>query len=498
MNAQMSPLTWSELGVIAIYLLFLLAIGLVGWRSRRTETLSDFYLGGQSTGLWVLILTLYATQYSGNTLLGFTGKTYRVGFSWTVSVQFMTAIVVAYLAFAPRLFGLSRKHGFLTPSDYLKHRFNYPPLTITASCVMVVAIGNFLLAQMMAMGKAVEGLFKGNEYFQGNEYPVYCGGVLFLAGIILIYETLGGFRAVAWTDAIQGFVLMLGFIALLTLIFHRFGSLEIAMQQLEQSAPESLAPPDWLGVSQWLSYLVIVALGCSLYPQAIQRIYSAKNAKTLRLSLIVMVFLPLVTTTVSLVAGMMGRAFIPDLSPAQTDSLLTILCREVQLQSEVGRWLVVVLFAAILAAIMSTADSIILSISSMITKDHYAGWWRTNSTELERLQFGKLCGWLLIVLGVLGAIALRDTDLVTMLDRKLDLLVQLCPAFMISLYWRRLEGRGVVLGLVVGIVVAIGLVLAGYAKPFGVHAGLYGLAVNLLLACGAALRSDGCETRHGL
>ncbi|MGC6441782.1 MAG: sodium:solute symporter family transporter, partial [Rubripirellula sp.] len=116
MNAQMSPLTPSELGVIAIYLLFLLAIGLVGWRSRRANTLSDFYLGGQSTGLWVLILTLYATQYSGNTLLGFTGKTYRVGFSWTVSVQFMTAIVVAYLAFAPKLFGLSRKHGFLTPS----------------------------------------------------------------------------------------------------------------------------------------------------------------------------------------------------------------------------------------------------------------------------------------------------------------------------------------------------------------------------------------------
>ena len=134
----------------------------------------------------------------------------------------------------------------------------------------------------------------------------------------------------------------------------------------------------------------------------------------------------------------------------------------------------------------------------MITKDHYAGWWRPESTELSRLQFGKRCGWLLIVLGVAGAIALRDTDLVTMLDRKLDLLAQLCPAFMISLYWNRLEGRGVMLGLAVGIVVAIGLVVAGYSKPFGVHAGLYGLGVNLLITCVFAVRSDGGQTRHGL
>lgn len=100
MNDPSQPLGWAEVVVIGAYLMFLLLIGLAGWRSQRANTLADFYLGGNGTGLFVLILTLYATQYSGNTLFGFTGKTYRVGLSWTVSVQFMTAIVVAYLCFA--------------------------------------------------------------------------------------------------------------------------------------------------------------------------------------------------------------------------------------------------------------------------------------------------------------------------------------------------------------------------------------------------------------
>ena len=474
MNEQILSLHWSEIGVISIYLLGLLSIGFVGWKSRSAETLNDFYLGGKSTGLWVLVLTLYATQYSGNTLFGFTGKTYRVGFSWTVSVQFMTAVIVAYLIFAPRLFLLSRRHTFITPSDFLQHRFGYQPLTLSASFVMMVAIGNFLLAQMMAMGKAVEGLFPAHPL------EAYCGGVIFLAVIMLVYETLGGFRAVAWTDAMQGGILMFGFFVLLFLIFNQFGSLEQAMQRLEVDVPEMLQPPTWAGAVEWMSYLVIVAIGCSLYPQAIQRIYCAKNSKTLRLSLMVMVFLPLVTTTVSLLAGIMGRAYLPDLTPEQSDSLLTILCREVQQHTEVGRWLVVVLFAAILAAIMSTADSIVLSISSMLTKDWYATRWRPNATENQLLQFGKRCTWFIVAGGVLGAIFLRDTTLVTMLDRKLDLLAQLCPAFMVSLWWTRIDGRATLIGLVTGLMISIGLVLFGHAKPLGIHAGLIGLLGNLI------------------
>ena len=481
MIGQMAPLNTMEIGFVALYLGVLLLIGLAGWRSRKANTLKDFYLGGSSTGLWVLLLTLYATQYSGNTLFGFTGKTYRVGFSWSVSVQFMTAIVVVYLTFAPRLFALSRKQGFITPADYLQHRFKTPLLSLVASVVMILAIGNFLLAQMMAMGKAVEGLFEADPWW------AYFSGVVFLAAIIIVYETLGGFRAVAWTDAIQGSILMLGFAALIVLIFQRFGSLDRATSLLAETAPRTLQAPSAAGVREWVSYLLIVGIGGALYPQAVQRIYCARNARTLRLSLMIMVFLPLVTTSVSLIAGIMGRAYLPDLSPEQTDSLLTIICREVQQQSVLGRWVVVVLFAAILAAIMSTADSILLSISSMLTKDIYAPWIRRGASEAELMRVGKLCAWLFITVAAVGAILLRDTTLVTLLDRKLDLLIQLSPAFILGLWWKPLNGNGVLFGLVTGIVIALSLAALGYGKLYGIHAGIYGVIGNLVVAVGWSL-----------
>ena len=98
------------LAFIALYLLSLLAIGWWGRRARQADTLQDFYLAGPGIGFVVLLLTLYATQWSGNTLFGYTGKAYNEGFSWLVSLHFMTALVVCYLFFAPWLHRLAKRH----------------------------------------------------------------------------------------------------------------------------------------------------------------------------------------------------------------------------------------------------------------------------------------------------------------------------------------------------------------------------------------------------
>ena len=104
---------------ICIYLLSLLAIGWLAKKARKENTLKDFYLAGNGLGVSVLFLTLFATQYSGNTFLGFTGATYRIGFPWILSIHFMTSIVVCYLLFAEKLHMLSKKNNYLTPSDYI-------------------------------------------------------------------------------------------------------------------------------------------------------------------------------------------------------------------------------------------------------------------------------------------------------------------------------------------------------------------------------------------
>ncbi|MAE65176.1 MAG: hypothetical protein CMJ18_12970 [Phycisphaeraceae bacterium] len=483
-----------ELGVVGLYLVSLLVIGWIALRARREDSMRDFYLAGGRMGVVVLLLTLYATQYSGNTLFGFTGKTYRIGFVWAMSVHFMAAIVVCYLLFAPQLFRRARRGGFITPTDYLDDRFGHRGLNLLATVVMIAAIANFLLAQLTAMGRALEGLTR----LPSNQAFIY--GVLILAAIILVYETLGGMRAVAWTDAIQGSILLIGFATLLVIVFRTFGSLEVATRALldpETGAPEKVRPPSAAQCRQWMSYVVLVGIGGALYPQAIQRIYAAGSEAVLRRSLSVMVFLPFTTALVALVVGIIGAAHIHDLKSADADRVLAIICRHVQEQSTLGHWLVVILFAAILAAIMSTADSVLLSISSMLSKDIYRPLCRPGASEAELTSVGKISSVVLLLLLAGLAIFLNSLEnkptLIKLLDKKFDMLVQLAPAFMIGIHWKGLKATPVFVGLIAGLAVALGLPklplswVDGSGKIADIHAGLFGLAVNTLIAVGGSV-----------
>ncbi len=482
------PFGWGGIAFLVCYLMGLLFIGWLGGRARESNSLRDFYLGGKGVGMIVLLLTLYATQYSGNTMFGFSGKAYRVGFSWLTSVHFMTAIIVGYLLFAPGLHRLGKKHHFITPNDFLNHRYGHKGINIVAPVLMILALGNYLLAQLMAMGRALQGLTTMPPQ------TAYVVGVVLLAVIMLVYETMGGFRAVAWTDVLQGLILMIGFSVLVFLIWTQFGGIAETTQKLMESTDSDRAkvlPPDPLGSRRWLSYVLIFGLGASLYPQAVQRIYAARSSKVLRNSLVAMVFLPLTTAWIAVLVGVTGAAHFPGLDGSQSDRILTIICREVQQSSALGYWLVVILFSAILGALMSTADSCMLTISSMTTKDLYLRFINPKATESQLTFMGKWLSWL--VVGILAGVAIylnslsTKPTLVKLLDLKFDMLVQLAPGFMLGMHWKRLHGRAVFWGLVAGLCVTFALYGNTWVQSSGFHQGLYGLLANLVVAVGLSL-----------
>ena len=153
---------------VGLYLVVLVSVGYATRRRGAQTGLGDFYLAGRNLGGFVLLLTLYATQYSGNTLLGYPGEAFRLGYAWVMSVGFMMAIIVVYLLFAPRLQRLARRHAFVTPGDWITHRFRSPSLTLLANVLLVLAISNYLLAQLMAMGHVTEGLSGGARCRTGS------------------------------------------------------------------------------------------------------------------------------------------------------------------------------------------------------------------------------------------------------------------------------------------------------------------------------------------
>ncbi len=465
---------------LVAYLGVLAALGFRARRARRTETLGDFYLAGRNLGPVALLFTLYATQYSGNTLVGYPGEAYRIGFPWIMSVGFMLAIVVVYLGIAPRLRAASEAHRFVTPADWLDHRFGSPALTRTANTLMAAAILNYLLAQLMAMGHVAAGL-------SGGAIP-FAAGVLVLAGAILGYELLGGLRAVVWTDCLQGILLAVGLFGILAAAALSGDTLGEATRWMLAHQPEKALPPDAATLTTWASTVLLIGFSGAVYPQAIQRIFAARSTRSLRQAIATLGFLPFFTTLPVFLVGILALPRLSGLAGVEADQVLPALLRDWSSGSPVMFLMSVLTVVGVVAAIMSTADSVLLTLSSMLAKDFAAPALRYAGRELDEARLTRLGKRIsLLVMAALVALALTPRiSLWGLLELKMELLVQAAPAFVLGLTWRRASARAVLIGLLAGTALAAGLTLAGYGKVGGVHAGLLGALLNAILAVGGS------------
>ena len=459
-----------------LYLFSLIGVGLLGYYSKKEDSLGDFYLAGRGMGGFVLFLTLYATQYSGNTMIGFSGRAYRQGFTALVTVTFMCAIIGLYFIYAPKLHDLSRKHSFITLGDFIYHRFQSIHLTIIISIISIIALGNYILTNLKAIGFIIEGATAGEVSF--------VNAIIMLSLIMVIYETLGGMRSVAWTDMLQGILLLFGVIVIFYIIFKQYGGLNGISSQLQINRPDFWTPPDWSAKRLWLSTILVVSIGVSVYPHAIQRIYSAKDSSTLRKSLQLMVFMPFVTTLFMVIVGIVGASQIEGLDRNNSEQISILLLVDLAEKIPNISWLIVMFLAAAIAAIMSTVDSALLAISSTVTQDLFRKI-KPDSSQKELLLFGKSISWVIMLVAVIMAINLPQT-IWQLFQIKLELLCQIAPAIFLGVHIKSISSKSILIGIYIGTLIALSIMIGNWIgfpipiKPFGIHAGLWGLIFNCL------------------
>jgi SSS family solute:Na+ symporter len=476
--------------VILGYLMVLILLGIAGRLASRENSLADFFLAGRGLGFAVLLFTLFATQYSGNTLIGLSANAYRSGFGFLVAVVFMMGVIGVYVIYAPRLFRLSHVHGYITLSDYIQHRYRSRTLSTLISVSGIVALSNFLITNLKAAGEIVMRVSGGAVD--------YAYGIVGLGLVILIYETLGGLRSVAWTDVLQGLLLLVGCTSIFVVTVVSLGGLEGAAERLHAVQPAFWAPPDLAMSVKWLSTVLVVSLGAAMYPQAVQRIYAARDGQVLKRSLQIMVFLPLVTTLFMIAIGLLGNINHPHLSGADSEGITLMVLRDFARLNPAAGWVVVLFVGAVFAAIMSSADSALLSVASSVTQDIARPLARiSNESQLTRL--GKIVSALVMIGAVVLAIRLPQS-IWQLIEVKTELLAQTAPALLLGLHWKALRGRSVLIGFVVGIAVTIFFLVGSFlapelipGRPLGVHAGLVGLLANLMVI----VLSDSLLRRRG-
>lgn len=423
-----------QTAIIAGYLVVLLVLG-VAARRRARPGAEDFFLAGRSLGPLLLLLTMAATNFSAFTVLGFSGAGYRIGYAYYPVMAFGTGFMaLTFVLLGVPLWRAARRLGAITPPEVVWLHFRHRPLHVAYLAVMVVFTLPYLALQPMGAGYALEGLLG---------LP-YVWGAALVTGVGLAYVLFSGMRGDAWTDALQGVLMLAAMLAVFVGTAHALGGFTAASARALAQHPELFARPGGgaaLPPGVWFSYLALWFLCDPMFPQLFQRFLAARDERALRAS---MVLYPLVTGVLfflPVAVGVLGRLAVPGLEGAAADRVLPMVVARL-----LPAWVGALALVGLLAALMSTMDSQLLTLSSMVVRDGaaLAGPGRARRLLRPRVVLAALAGAGL-------ALALRPwAPILEIATETFTGLAVLFPVTLAMLYWPRTSPGAGFASIVVG------------------------------------------------
>jgi sodium/proline symporter len=384
--------------IFVIYLVIL--AGLALWSRKETHSMSGYFIAGKKLPPWVVAFSTNATGESGWLLLGLTGMGYAAGAQafWVVAGE-VVGIALAWLLLSRRIKRLSDESDSITVPDVLAARFNDQAhvLRKISLLIILVMVGAYVAAQMVATGKAFDG-------FTGLDYST---GVLVGAAVIILYTLVGGYKAVAWTDLIQGILMLLGLIIVPLIAIDAAGGWSSVLADLRGQDPGLLTPwgPEGKSTAALVGILSFLAVGLPFMgvPQLMVRFMSARSEKSLVPAMVISVIVILLFDLGAVLTGMAGRALFPGLE--DPEGILPLISTQM-LHPVLGGIMMVV----VLAAIMSTVDSLLILASSAIVRDY---WQQVRGSSLSDRALANRGKLVTVVIGVIGIVfALHQTPLI--------------------------------------------------------------------------------------
>lgn len=439
----MDPVT---LGFI-LYLALILSVGF--YTARLTKSMKDFALGGQRLGPWVIAFSERASGESAWLILGLPGAALVAGLLelWTV-VGCISGIIFSWFFIAKRLRETTEEYGALTLPELFAKRFSDDGgiLRILASLIITFFFTFYVAAQFAGAGKVLNVTF-GITQMQG---------MLIGAIIIVFYTLMGGFLAVAWTDMVQG-IIMIGTLVVLPVVgfieINALPSVEFSFDAGNLFAGKAgmVALAAAIGGLSW-------GLGYMGQPHLVTRFMAIDKASNIKISRRIAIswavpaffgsmFIGL-TGYFLLQAGVMnyeGQMLTGVASLSDPEKLMPIMA-----QNLLHPWIAGIFISGAIAAMMSTADSQLLVSTTVLTEDLIGNFSQQIKNRFDLLAIGR---FLTILIGILAFfLAWQSTDLVFEMVSYAwgGLGASFGPALLLTLWWKRVSKIGVIAGMVSG------------------------------------------------
>ncbi|MFO7951941.1 MAG: sodium:solute symporter family protein [Bacillota bacterium] len=445
---------------IALFLYFIVG-SLIARHAKRKlgGGMSEYFLAGRTLGGVVAALTYSATTYSAFMLVGLAGFTYigGVGALGFELIYLSGLVLVAF--FGPRFWLVGKRYNYLTPTEMLGDRYQSKTVAIVTAVASVIFLIPYSAVQLIGIGALVEGI-------SGGAVPFLAGVII--AAVITVYWTwTGGLRAVAWTDSLQAAVMLIvAVLSVLFVVYRGFGGFEGMFAELETRYPQWLTVPGpgFFNIHAFVGLTLPWFFFSLSNPQVSQRLFMPRSLSQMRIMVMGFLIFGFIYTLVSVLWGFSARLLLPDLDGADA-ATPTLLGLDIVPSS-----VALLVMLGISAAAISTINSIVLTLSSMITRDVFKNVRKDTSEKIE-LMVGRVFVPVFTLFILVFATLRLDLIAALSVASSAGLLV-IVPALIGAFFWRRGTAAGVVVSVLTGGTLATILQYSGW-HPFGFWPGIW-------------------------
>ena len=429
-----------------VHLLLLLYTGLLAYHAwtgnRKTKGVADYFVGGRAMGPIAIGLSFFATYSSTNSFVGFSGQAYDWGVTWFLLVPFVVALsLFAWIGVAPRLRTFTESLGSLTIPDFIGFRFGSPAARIMAAVIVLFASFFYMTAVFKGIGNLLEVFL---------DIP-YRAAIIIVFFIVMLYTVAGGFISVVKTDAVQGLVMVVAAILLFRGVVTAAGGLDSVGALANNPSTEPLLR--WGGgVSVPLALGVVFAgtVKFAVEPRQLSRFYALESRAAIRRGVWVSTLAFVVVYSLLIPVGLYARNILPG-GLAETDMVVPqLLTTSGVFTAGVGAFLLL----AMVAAAMSSLDSVLLVMASTAQRD-IVGMLRPTGSERSMLAATRL--YVALFALITAIISLNPPEGIVWLTALSGAIYGACfgPALLMGLHWRRGNGTAAIASFATGLLVLL-------------------------------------------
>ncbi|WP_047042428.1 sodium/proline symporter PutP [Vibrio mexicanus] len=423
------------------YLALMLAIGVIAY--QRTKNSTDYFLGGRALGPWPAALSAGASDMSGWLLLGLPGYAYAAGIeAFWLAGGLLVGTWLNWLISAKRLRTYSITTDALTLPEFLSRRFND-----TSKLIQIISAFFILLFFLFYTSS---GLVAGGKLFETVFGLDYTLAVIIGTVCVVSYTLFGGFLAVSWTDLVQG--LLMAAALMIVPVAAMNGGFGQLSGDLAAINPELLTL--WNDTKgEPLSAIAIISLvawglGYFGQPHILARFKASRSNKDLGTARRIAVIWTALSMVGAMLVGLVGLVYVtntPGMDVSDGEKIFMLLVDAMFHPVIAG-----ILLAAILAAIMSTADSQLLVSSSALAEDFYKQVINKDATSEDIVRIGRI-GVVLISVVALYLAMTPDSSVLGLVSYAwAGFGAAFGPAVVLSLYWSKMNRNGALAGIIVG------------------------------------------------